>query len=67
MELTHESAAFLAVLLAMVAVAALQRPREPKKPVMTEREKREYLRRNTMLGRLMTWVEQTIADRNTRR
>jgi hypothetical protein len=43
--------------MAVVAVL-LQRPPASKKPGMTEREKREYMRRNTMLGRLVTWAEQ---------
>lgn len=55
---TRESAVFFGVLLAMSVVALLQRPREPKKPGMTECERREYMRRNTMLGRLVTWAEQ---------
>ncbi|KVF11931.1 hypothetical protein WJ05_00520 [Burkholderia vietnamiensis] len=58
--MTRESAVFFGVLLAIAVVAVLQRPPEPKKPGMTEREKREYLRRNTMLGRLVTRAEQMI-------
>ncbi|ENH6338249.1 hypothetical protein ABWH74_001555 [Burkholderia vietnamiensis] len=62
--MTRESAVFFGVLLAMAVVAVLQRPREPKKPGMTEREKREYMRRNTMLGRLVRWAEQMTKSNN---
>lgn len=51
----------------MAVVAVLQRPREPKKPGMTEREMREYMRRNTMLGRLVTWAEQMTKKAITKR
>ncbi len=46
------------VLLALVVAAVLHHPREPLRPGMSPSEKREYMKRNTMIGRLIAWFEQ---------
>lgn len=52
-----DSATLCGVLLATLVAAVMRRPREPMKLGMSDQEKRAYLKRNTMLGRMVTWVE----------